>query len=218
METVTERPPAPDVKHDRFLIVIGIASTLFKRKFELVDDGLTVIKLVPVEKLTEPEKLVYPRVHHMPMQHTVHIGTVDELTERYRGLLMQAFSALAQESNTSAIFGEHSLRKQTECLQRNNMDRDIALNLVMDRAAYQEFIDRKHIEFGYPKPKQSAALMNILAKAVASHATFLRASALGTEADNYASGMKESEHIKRLIADLTILQDYMLAVEKGRVR
>lgn len=117
------------------------------------DPGVSWVTLIPAENVE-----AFPwRERHVRIMHDMQIGTVDELVQDFREKLERAFHLFSCSSpdGTHGVipsFGEASLRKQTEVLERNNLNGDHTKDGFLFKAdlkAIQARQDRRDNANGY---------------------------------------------------------------------
>jgi hypothetical protein len=126
---VSDTPNPPDITRDPICVITGATAVCVSGPLKAASDRAPVwVTLVPLEPYTTPDGTpvtgVWPRETAVPVDHEMVIGTVDDLTERFRRQLTKAFHSLAmtpppgQPQPDLPLFGEPSLRKQTKSLNR----------------------------------------------------------------------------------------------------
>ncbi len=226
---MSNTPPPVDATKDRVVYVggaclFGLAETMVK----MIDAAPAWVTLVPTEA-SDGEKATgaWPRERHVLVSHSMQVGTVDELTDEFRGKLVAAFDSLTgkRKDGEPAVVpftGEASLRKQTEVLGRSGYDKPVgALPLVA--ADICEAREARRNELQKFTPSQNVFERDVLARLVATYA----AHQLGTRTCSAVLPPSPAavEGIKSLISALTALlwdnyrlEDIKYAEEKGITR
>jgi len=173
----------------------------FDRMYKPIDMAPAWLTLIPTEP-TEQELLCYPRERVARVMHDTQVGTVDELTELFRRQLTACFKTMTSEGGVIPMLGEASLRKQTECLQRNNLDLpgySVPLKASGDEiAAFEARFER----YG-PKPRQSLDVRARLKQFVTVHAMY----DTNDEFAHLHGPTDDPAYVQRLINALFVLKE-----------
>jgi hypothetical protein len=146
---------APDITRDRIVCIVGgcIVNLSHGVLERFSDPGAVWIRMVPAE-LNEFEKVnptVYPHERDVRVIHDFYVGTVEEIVTDFRAKLVAAWDHMTckpsdgQPQLNLPAFGEPSMRKQTEVLERHGLNRFVVgPELIADRNDLNEREERRN--------------------------------------------------------------------------
>lgn len=182
------------------------------------DPGAVWIMQIPVEpnefEKAHPE--AWPRERHFRIMHDCYVGTVDEIAEDFKRKLVTAWDAFTVKSADGSqpdipSFGEPSLRKQTELLERHGLNRFVCGSELKADKADLERREAKRIELSGFTPQQDAWTRWELMRLVGQYGSCRR---FGSDGGFGCPPTDNAESIQQLIDDLTVLKNDKLAQEK----
>lgn len=118
---MSEEKRKPDIAKDRLSVIIGAVSfSQYGPELEHTSDtGRHWLTLVHEKEIPQATEGAWPRERHVPIDHELVIGTVDELVEKYRADLTRAFYIMA-EPNTPV---SDQLVKQNDLFKEKGIDK-----------------------------------------------------------------------------------------------